>query len=90
MKPKTERQRDELLAQVLSLSQFCPFHRCNPPDCPLFAVRQLKRAERVKWLGALKSSDLAYLIAYHSICLATGPEGSAQIAGGLETTAAGA
>ena len=82
MKPKADRQREALLAQVLSLSRSCPFHRCNPPDCPLYEVRKLKRAERVKWLSALAESDLSYLIAYHSICLATGPEQPRQVPAG--------
>ena len=53
------------------LAPACPVDHCNPSDCPLFAVRQMKPKDRLQWLQALAETDLAYLAAYHHVCLAT-------------------
>jgi hypothetical protein len=67
-KHKTYRKA-ELITAVLSLMEFCPVEDCNPDDCPLYNVRKLKHPQRNKWLSALGEDDLAYLLAYHDVCL---------------------
>jgi hypothetical protein len=56
-------------ANVLKLSEACPFHVTNPEDCPLFELRKLKPAKRLQWVNALSESDLAYLATYHRVCI---------------------
>ena len=60
-----------LRANLSVLSEVCPADHSNPSDCPLFAVRQMKPTDRWQWLQALTEADLAYLAAYHHVCLAT-------------------
>jgi hypothetical protein len=67
-KHKTSR-KTELVAAALSLMELCPVEDCNPDDCPLHNVRKLKPAQKYKWLSALNEDDLAYLLAYHDVCL---------------------
>jgi hypothetical protein len=62
---------NELRANVVELSAACPLDRCNPEDCPLFAVRKMGEAGRLQWLNALAEEDLVYLAAYHETCLTT-------------------
>ena len=59
----------ELRASLLELSEVCPFDQCNPPDCPLYLLRKLKRDQRLAWFNALSAEDLSYLATYHHICL---------------------
>jgi hypothetical protein len=61
--------QDELRANLLELSEACPFDQTNPGDCPLFPLRKKKPAKRLQWLNALTENDLAYLAAYHRVCL---------------------
>ncbi len=58
-----------LRANLLVLSEACPFDHSNPSDCPLFAVRQMKPKDRLQWFHALAEADLVYLAAYHHTCL---------------------
>jgi hypothetical protein len=62
-------RKDQLQAQLLELSEACPFHLANPEDCPLFALRKLAPKNRLQWLNSLSESDLAYLTTYHRVCL---------------------
>jgi hypothetical protein len=63
-------QRKELLrANLFSFAQACPVEDCNPAECPLYQLRQMKYTERLEWLNALSEEDLAYLTAYHDVCL---------------------
>ena len=62
-------QKDELRANLLKLSDACPFHPSNPEDCPLFPLRKAEPRKRLEWLNALSESDLAYLATYHRVCL---------------------
>jgi hypothetical protein len=64
-------QRNELRANLLALSEACPLDHCNPVDCPLFPLRQMKPGERLQWFHALDEADLVYLATYHHICLTT-------------------
>lgn len=62
-------QQNELLADLLKLSEACPFDETNPQDCPLSALRRMKTAKRAQWLQALREDDVSYLAAYHRVCL---------------------
>jgi hypothetical protein len=62
-------RKNELRASVLCLAEACPVRNCNPADCPLYQLRKKKSAERLKWFDALSEDDLAYLAAYHDVCL---------------------
>ena len=69
MRPKSHRRRDELRANLLALSEACPFDQGNPEDCPLFLLRKMEPKERLQWSHALGENDLAYIVAYHHVCL---------------------
>jgi hypothetical protein len=60
--------RANLIANLLETLESCPIGSCNPPDCPLFALRKLKKSERLRWLNALTDADLEYFAAYHEVC----------------------
>jgi hypothetical protein len=62
-------QKDELPAKLWQLSEACPFHLANPKECPLFPLRKMEPKKRLQWLNSLSESDLAYLAAYHRVCL---------------------
>ena len=70
-------QRNILRANLLALFEVCPFEHCNPVDCPLFTLRQMKPNERLQWFHALGEADLVYLATYHHICLTTKVESRA-------------
>ena len=63
------KEQNELRANLLKLSEGCPFHLANPEDCPLFALRRMKPAKRLEWINALSGNDLVYLATYHRVCL---------------------
>jgi hypothetical protein len=60
---------DGLRAGLLGLVNVCPVEKCNPPDCPLFALRELDHRRRLEWFSALKEADLEYLAVYHYVCM---------------------
>jgi|GEM_PF-894718 len=62
------RRKDELRAGLIHLVECCPVEGCNPVDCPLYQVRQLQHAPRLKWFNALTQDDLNYFAAYHYTC----------------------
>ena len=62
-------ERTRLRANLLKLSEACPFHVANPEDCPLFPLRRMAPTKRLQWVSALSESDLAYLATYHRVCL---------------------
>ncbi len=62
-------QKHELRANLLQLSEACPFHLANPEDCPLFQLRRMEPTKRLQWINALTESDLADLATYHRVCL---------------------
>ncbi len=64
-------QQNELRANLLELSEACPFDQTNPADCPLFPLRKWAPTKRLQWFNALIENDLVYLAAYHHICFAT-------------------
>jgi hypothetical protein len=64
-------RKEELRVNLLTLAEACPLDPCNPEDCPLFALRQMKPGERLQWFNALGEEDLEYLASYHHICLTT-------------------
>jgi hypothetical protein len=66
---RTHARRSELRASLLALAAACPFDHSNPEDCPLFNFRKQNRWERGQWFHALAEDDLAYLAAYHQVCL---------------------
>jgi hypothetical protein len=74
---RTQARRNELRANLLALSEACPFDHSNPEDCPLFKLRKKKPGERLQWFHALDEDDLAYLATYHHICLTTKVESRA-------------
>jgi hypothetical protein len=59
----------QLRANLVKLSEACPFHLANPEDCPLFPLRRMAPTKRLQWVAALSESDLAYLATYHRVCL---------------------
>jgi hypothetical protein len=65
----SQRRRDELRASLNILAEVCPVEGCNPEDCPLYEFRKLKHAARLNWFNALAEDDLAYISAYHHVCL---------------------
>ncbi len=72
-------QKNELRANLLKLSEACPFHHDNPEDCPLFALRKMEPTKRVQWFDALIEDDLVFLANYHRVCFTTKVEaGSAK------------
>ena len=66
---RTRSRKAELRKALSSLAKLCPVDRNNPEDCPLQKVRKLNQSQRVKWINALNDDDLAYLAAYHHICM---------------------
>jgi hypothetical protein len=65
------RRKNELRANLLELSEACPFHHANPRDCPLFPLRKMEPKKRVQWFNALIEDDLMYLATYHRVCFTT-------------------
>ena len=69
-KRKTSRSRkDELMASIISLAKRCPVDECNPEDCLLFSVREMRLSARLKWFNGLTKDDLSFITAYHHVCL---------------------
>jgi hypothetical protein len=64
-------QKNELRVDLVELAEACPYDNCNPEDCPLFALRKLPVADRMRWVNALTDKDLVYLSTYHYVCLDT-------------------
>ena len=66
-------QADEkrLREAVLGLVKECPVKNRNPDDCILHAVRQMSAKDRLCWLNALSADELAFLAAYHQVCMET-------------------
>jgi hypothetical protein len=60
---------NQMRANVLKLSEACPFHVTNPEDCPLFELRKLAPSKRLQWVKALSKDDLEYLATYHRVCI---------------------
>ena len=73
MDARTEADRIQLRVNgelnVLDLSNNCPYDQCNPPFCPLHAVREMDRSERIEWIHTLSDTDLEYLTTYHQVCM---------------------
>ena len=67
----SQQRRSELRDQLLELAVACPVENCNPVDCPLHQVRRMDLGCRLEWFKALTDEDLAYLNAYHYVCLKT-------------------
>ena len=60
---------EALRANLTGLLDTCPADQCNPPECPLFRVRKLGRAQRLRWFNALSEDDLKYLASYCHVCM---------------------
>jgi hypothetical protein len=71
MKTYDQHLRDELRDALLPLAAACPASEANPEDCPLHMVRKLNPAQQFQWFDALSEPGLAYLAAYHQVCLTT-------------------
>ena len=69
MSRKYQRQSNELQANLLALAEACPFDQSNPDDCPLSPLRRMKPKDRLLWCQALDEDALAYVAAYHHICM---------------------
>jgi hypothetical protein len=82
MSRKDQRHSNELQANLLALSEACPFDQSNPADCPLFPLRRMKRQERLLWCQALDEEALAYVIAYHHVCLSVKVQSAFATTGG--------
>jgi hypothetical protein len=80
MSATSNQRKQSLRAHLLELTGACPFDECNPEDCPLSALRQMDQPQRLQWFNALTDDDLAYLAAYHHVCLSLKVEsGSPEI-----------
>ncbi len=66
---KSQQRKDELRASLFPLVEICPVEECNPEECPLYLLRKKKYTERLEWINALSEQDLAFLAAYHDVCL---------------------
>ena len=64
----TKQPKTALRNNLLSLVRRCPVELSNPKDCPLFGIRKLGPARRLRWFDDLTKDDLAYLNAYHCVC----------------------
>jgi hypothetical protein len=64
-----KKTKNELRANLVELSEACPFHIANPEDCPLFPLRKMTPRKRLSYVNALGKADLAYLANYHRVCL---------------------
>ena len=64
-----QHHRAKLLDSIRQLAKGCPVDQSNPADCPLFAIRQLNRTQRMKLFHTLTDDDLSYLASYHCICM---------------------
>jgi hypothetical protein len=71
MKSYEQQVREELRDALLPLAAACPAAESNPEDCPLHVVRKLNPAQQFQWFDALSEPGLAYLAAYHQVCLTT-------------------
>ena len=71
MKNYEQHLREELRDELLPLAEVCPATESNPEDCPLHMVRKLNPAQQFQWFDALGEPGLAYLAAYHQVCLTT-------------------
>ena len=71
-----QQQRTEIRTALLELAPCCPFDHSNPPDCPLYDVRQLNPSQRLEWFNVLNDEDLTYLAIYHHVCLSIKLEAS--------------
>jgi hypothetical protein len=69
LKTASQRGKDELRANLISLAEACPVDECNPVDCPLYLLRKMKPKQRLQWFNALDEEDLLYLATYHHICM---------------------
>lgn len=65
----SQQRKDELRASLFPLVEICPVEECNPEECPLYLLRKKKYTERLEWINALSEQDLAFLAAYHDVCL---------------------
>ena len=81
MESMADKQKRELRAHLLELTDACPFHHANPEDCPLFLLRKMKPKKRLQWFNALPEKDLVYLASYHRVCFTTKVEASVAQAG---------
>ena len=71
MRPMAKQARKELQERLFELTKACPVDQCNPEDCPLFSLRELKPSQRKQWFNALSEDDLVYLVSYHYVCVST-------------------
>jgi len=62
-------KREQFVEEVLHFALACPHNGDNPPFCPLHEIRKLSPEERIEWIHMLTDEDLAYIAAYHQICL---------------------
>ena len=60
---------DDLRAGLLEILNACPVEQCNPPDCPLFRVRNMTPRQRLRWFTSLDHADVEYLASYHYACM---------------------
>jgi hypothetical protein len=74
-------QKKALRANLLELTEACPFHHSNPEDCPLYLLRKMKPKKRLQWFNALAENDLIYLASYHRVCFTTKVESAVAQAG---------
>jgi hypothetical protein len=68
-KQSKQSRKDRLRSGLVGLTKRCPVDHCNPVDCLLFSVRNLKPSARLLWLRAVTEEDLDFIAAYHHVCM---------------------
>jgi hypothetical protein len=60
-----------LWANLLTLTEACPVEQCHSAECVVHQLRKKHPTRQLAWFEALSPDDLAYLTAYHHVCLQT-------------------
>jgi len=61
-----EQLSQERLGRLFGLAMVCPAGQDNPPDCPLYAIRQKPIAERLAWARSLSRDEADKILIYHT------------------------
>ncbi len=65
MSPAESADRMVLFGLVMA----CPFDQSNPPDCPLYEVRQMNLRHRLAWVSHLSVEEVSEWVRAHRQCL---------------------
>jgi hypothetical protein len=65
----SEDSSTRMRGRMYGLVVACPFDQCNPPDCPLCAVRKRPMSERFAWVESLAPGEMDDFLTKHGKCL---------------------